>query len=66
MQEIESIKSIIMRRDNLAEQDVNELIQSAYEAFHDYLVLGDEESAYDVCSEYFGLEPDYLTEFLER
>jgi hypothetical protein len=54
-----------MRRDNLSEQHAKELIQNAFEAFHDYLAVGDEESAYEVCSEYFGLEPDYLTELTD-
>ncbi|MDA3807221.1 MAG: hypothetical protein PF440_04825 [Thiomicrorhabdus sp.] len=65
MPEIESIKSILMRRDNLSAREAKDLIQSAFEAFHDYLAVGDDESAYQVCSEYFGLEPDYLTELIE-
>ena len=60
-----SIKQILMTRDNMIERDADDLIQQAYEAFHDYLVSGDTDYAENVCSEYFGLEPDYLEELID-
>jgi hypothetical protein len=41
-----------------------DLIDEAQEALEDYLAEGDEASAYNVCEEFFGLEPDYLDELL--
>lgn len=61
---MESIKQILMRRDNMTELDADNLIQEAFEAFYDYLAAGDIEYAEAVCAEYFGLEPDYLDELI--
>ena len=55
----ESIKQILMRRDNLTSEEADRQIDSAREAFYGYL-----DSADNVCQEYFGLEPDYLDELL--
>jgi len=30
----------------------------------EYLAFGDVEAAYEICSEHFGLEPDYLMELI--
>lgn len=61
---MESIKQVLMRRDNISAQRADELIQEAREALFDYLALNDHDAAEDVCQEYFGLEPDYLMELL--
>ena len=60
---MESIRDILIRRDNLTTTSVDDLIQEAREAFFEYLDDGDIEGAENICSEYFGLEPDYLDEF---
>jgi len=60
----ESIKDILMRRDNLTSDEAQNLIDEAKEAMNEYLDNNDMESAYNVCSEYFGLEPDYLDELI--
>jgi len=60
----ESIKDILMRRDNLTSDEAQNLIDEAKEAMNEYLDNNDIESAYNVCSEYFGLEPDYLDELI--
>jgi len=62
--DIETIKQIIMRRDCLTSNDADNIIEDARKALWDYLDDGDEESAYNICQEYFGLEPDYLDEFI--
>ena len=61
---MESIKEILMRRDNMSAEAANELIRQAKESLDYYLSTGDMESAYDICSDYFGLEPDYLIELI--
>jgi hypothetical protein len=59
----ESIKTIIMRRDGMTSQEADDLIAEAREDFYERIEEGD-FSAEDICEEYFGLEPDYLDEFL--
>lgn len=59
-----SIKQIIMRRDGISEQAANNLIGEAQEIFYSYLDADDEDAAYNICQEYFGLEPDYLDELI--
>jgi hypothetical protein len=59
-----SIKQILIDRDGMSPEDADDLITEAQEALEDYLAEGDEASAYNVCEEFFGLEPDYLDELL--
>ena len=54
------IKTILMQRDNLSANDADILIAEARESMQEYLSHGDLEAAYNICYEYFGLEPDYL------
>jgi len=56
----ETIKNILIQRDHLTEDDAQTLINQAMEALQEYLENDDTESAYEVCGEFFGLEPDYL------
>lgn len=63
MDEKESIKSILIRRDKMTSDEADDLIQEARQQFNSYLEAGDITSAEDICSEYFGLEPDYIIEF---
>ena len=60
----ENIKDILIKRDNMSPEDADELIAQAKEAIEEYLDNDDMESAYNVCEEYFGLEPDYLDELI--
>ena len=59
-----SIKEVLMDRDGMSEGEAQELINDAEEAFNEYLSDGDIASAEQICLEYFGLEPDYLDEFM--
>tara|TARA_R110000796_G_C14248888_1_gene398304 strand:+ start:161 stop:355 length:195 start_codon:yes stop_codon:yes gene_type:complete len=63
MDEKESIKAILIRRDKMTSDEADDLIQDARQQFNSYLEAGDITSAEDICSEYFGLEPDYVIEF---
>ena len=60
----ETIKQILIRRDNLTNQEAENLISEATTAFYDYLEEGDSDSAENICQEYFSLEPDYLMELI--
>lgn len=59
---METIKEILIRRDQMTVKEAEELIGEAKNALHDRLMEG--EMAYDICEEYFGLEPDYIMELL--
>jgi len=60
----ETIKQVLMRRDGMSAEEADELIEEAEEALASYIEEGDFAAAEDICEEYFGLEPDYLTEIL--
>lgn len=59
-----SIKDILMKRDGMSEIDAEILVDDARASFNDYLASGDMDGAYNICEEFFGLEPDYLMEFM--
>jgi len=60
----ESIKQILMRRDDMSESDAQELIDEAIKALNEYLADGEMDAAENICEEFFGLEPDYLDEIM--
>lgn len=62
---METIKQILIRRDNLSSTEANELIFQAKEAFEEYMSEGNLFDAENICAEFFGLEPDYIDEFLD-
>ena len=53
-----------MKRDGLTAEDAIDRIAEAREQFNLYLEAGDLEGAEQICADYFGLEPDYVMEFL--
>lgn len=59
---MKSIKKILMERDNMSEIEADELIREAQEALECRLAEG--EMPDDICMEFFGLEPDYITELI--
>jgi hypothetical protein len=60
----ENIKTILMKRDQMTSEEADALISEAMEDLEDRLKDGDFESAYDICMDYFGLEPDYLEDMI--
>ena len=60
----ETIKQILMKRDGMSSNEADGLIEEARDAFLEYVSSGDIMNAMEICGEYFGLEPDYLTPFL--
>lgn len=57
-----SIKQVLIERDGMTETEAEELITEATEDLHERIANG--EDAFNICEEYFGLEPDYLDELL--
>lgn len=56
---MESLKEVLMRRDNLSSEEADELI-----AYGRRLVLDHECDPEDVLLDEFGLEPDYVFDLL--
>ena len=62
----ERVKKILMERDGLSECDADDVISNFKEDF-DALISSEDASlseAEDLLSDYFGLEPDYIMDFL--
>ena len=57
-----TIKEVLMTRDHMTSKEADKLITEARNDF--WQRLEDGEMPDDICEEYFGLEPDYLEEFL--
>jgi len=57
---VDSIKSVLMKRDNMSEEEADDLINQAKEDF--YKRLGNGDIVENICEEWFGLELDYLEE----
>ena len=60
----DSLKSVLIKRDGITEEEADDQIQDARKQFNSYLDSGDLVSAEHICEECFGLEPDYVIEFL--
>jgi hypothetical protein len=58
----ETIKQVLMRRDHMTEEEAEDLITQAKADLNERLAEGEEP--YDICEEWFGLEPDYLMELI--
>ena len=61
---MQTIKQVLMERDNMSSADAEELISEARAQMQEYAANDEMEQAYDICSDYFGLEPDYIMELL--
>jgi hypothetical protein len=51
-----------MERDEMTAEAAEDLIAEAQAEFDSFIAEGDTESAEQICSDWFGLEPDYLIE----
>jgi len=60
-----SIKEVLMRRDNMTEEEAGELIEDARKDLQNRLLhphkFGSPE---EICTDHFGLEPDYIMELI--
>lgn len=61
---MENLKTVLMRRDNMNEQEALDLIQNAREDLHDRLAADEFVDDSDFMAEWFGLEPDYIMELI--
>ena len=61
---MQTIKQILIRRDNMSPQAADDLIQEAKDQLQEYLDNNEIHYAEDICDEFFGLEPDYIYELL--
>ena len=61
---VESIKKVLMRRDNNSAEEADQRIKDAKDELQQLLNDKDMEAAYDICSVHFGLEPDYLDQLI--
>ena len=61
---MKKIKDILMERDGITEEEALDIIAEAKEDLELCIANNDLFGAEDICSEYFGLEPDYLDELL--
>ena len=61
---MKALKDVLMERDGITADEADAKINEAQKAMMQYIEDGDDEGAYDVCSEYFGLEPDYLMDVM--
>ena len=59
---MENIKQVLMRRDDMSEEEAKELISDAKRDLHSRLEEG--EMPDSICAEWFGLEEDYVMELL--
>ena len=59
-----NLKNTIMRMFDYTSEEADEAIAVAREQMQEYLDDGDQESAFNICEEMFGLEPDYLFDIL--
>jgi len=57
-----TIKEVLMERDKLTAEEADVCIKEAREDLHNRLAEG--EMPFDICEEYFGLEPDYMMELM--
>ncbi len=60
---MKSIKETLIERDGMDPDDADALIADAQEEFDEHIKNNDLEEAENICSEWFGLEPDYIMEF---
>jgi hypothetical protein len=61
---MESVKEVLMRRDEMSSDDADDLIEEFKVELNRCVEEGSLEEAYELIGDYFGLEPDYLDEFL--
>lgn len=62
---METIKQILMRRDNMTANEAQDLINEASNELQNKLMNGDDlEDCFYICEEFFSLEPDYIMELI--
>ena len=60
----DTLKNIVMEKFEMNEKEAELSILAAKEQLQEYMKNGEVREAYNICEEYFGLEPDYLMELI--
>jgi|APSaa5957512622_1039677.scaffolds.fasta_scaffold321058_1 hypothetical protein len=61
---MDDLKTTIMRTENLTSSEADEMITRARAELYLRLEDSSEGSAYDICEDWFGLEPDYVMDLI--
>lgn len=61
---MDNLKKVIKRKFGYTDVEADSQIAEARQILQAYLDEDDQESAFNVCEECFGLEPDYLEELI--
>lgn len=61
---VQSLKEILIERDGMAEHEAEHQVDLARREIEEIIEDGDLDEAENYMKEEFGLEPDYLEEFL--
>ena len=61
---METIKDILIRRNDMTPEDAHKLMLAAKKQLAAYLSDGELDLAENICAEFFNLEPDYIFELL--
>jgi len=62
---IRTIKQILIDRDGMTEREAEDLINQAKDDLWNRLnTPADYDNAFDICADWFGLEPDYIMELM--
>ncbi len=61
---MERIEDILVERDGMTMDEAKELIADAREDLQACISEGDLSGAGDICSTWFGLEPDYIMQLM--
>ena len=59
---LRSLKQVLMERDEMSSEEADAEIAACTKDLHER--LDDGEMPFDICAEWFGLEPDYLDELM--
>lgn len=59
---VDKIADVLIKRDGMTRVEAEKLVEEARQEAMD--MLGNGEMPWDICEEYFGLEPDYLEELM--
>ena len=59
---MDSLTKVLMERDELTKEEATQQIDDARNELNERLAAG--EMPFDICEEFFGLEPDYLEDLI--
>jgi hypothetical protein len=59
---VDTLVNVLMKRDGLSKEEAEQQIEEAREILFERLDEG--EMPFDICEEFFGLEPDYLMDLI--